>query len=408
MPTFSYKAKRGPREVVEGELDAPDEHEVIKVLDGLGLVPVNIRSKQGGVSPAAVPKAAPAKAPPPRGVRRRHVNDFVRSLANLVKANVPILKGLNLLEQQSPSGMKEVVADLAGAVRQGASLSQAMERHPGVFPRLLLGMVRGGESAGLLGEMLEKTADHEDKVEDLRRRIRGAMAYPLFVLTMGGATVFILLVYFMPRLMETYLSNQKGLPWPTEATLAVSRFLSGNWYWMIGVFFLLYAFLRRKGGASQGPWDLIKLQLPFIKSLVLKSSVVSFSRTLGLLVSHGVPVVKGVPLAAETVINRVMANRLKGVEEKLVKRGASLGAALKEVPDYPPTAVALVTIGEESGDLATSLGHIANQYERDVESWLKAATTLIEPVMILLVGGIIGFVVFAMLMPIFQMDVFTE
>ena len=121
--------------------------------------------------------------------------------------------------------------------------------------------------------------------------------------------------------------------------------------------------------------------------------------------SHGVPLVKGVALAAETVTNRVMSDRLKGVEENLVKRGSSLGAALREVPDYPQTAIALVLVGEESGNLAMALGHIANQYERDVESWLKTSTTLIEPVMILLVGGIIGFVVFAMLMPIFQMDV---
>lgn len=406
MPTFVYKAKRGPQEVVEGEVVAPDEAHTIKILDGLGLVPVTIRLKQD--LPAVESKEVRKAPPSPTGLKRRHVNEFVRSLANLVKGNVPILKALSLLEKQSPAGMTGVAGDLVNAVRQGASLSSAMERHPNVFPRLLIGMVRGGESAGLLGEMLDKTADHEEKAEELRRRIRGAMAYPLFVFAMGAATIVILLVYFMPRLTETYLSNQQNLPWPTEAVLAVSGFLSSSWYWIVGVFFLVFAVTRKRGGGSHGPWDMIKLQLPFIKSLALKSSVVSFSRTLSLLLSNGVPVVKGVPLAAETVANHVVRNRLKAIQELLVKRGSSLGAALREVSGFPPQALALVSVGEESGNLAVALGHVADQFERDVEQGLKTSTTLIEPVMILLVGGVIGFVVFAMLMPIFQMDVMVQ
>lgn len=404
MPAFVYKAKRGPHEVVEGKLNAPDKNHVIQALDDLGLIPISIDSED---SERELPEKAAQKTLTQKGARKQHVTNFIRNLANLIKGNVPILKALNLLENQSPAGMKEIVSELANAVRQGTSLSQAMERCPNVFSRFLIGMVRGGESAGLLGEMLEKTADHEEKSEDLRRRIRGAMAYPFFVLGIGVITIFILLVYFMPQLMEVYFSNQQELPWPTEMTLSIGQFLSGNWYWIIGAFVLFCAFARRKGG-SQGLLDPINLQLPFIRSLVLKNSVASFSRTLGLLVAHGVPVAKGVSLAAETVANRVMRDRLKAIEENLVKRGSSLGAALREVPGYPPTAVTLVVVGEESGDIATALNHVANQYEKEVEIWLKTSTTLIEPVMIFLVGGIIGFVVFAMLMPIFQMDVLME
>lgn len=412
MPTFVYKAKRGPREVVEGELESPDENQAIKILDGLGLVPVTIRVKQG-MTPAktaqkntAQKKTATVAAP--RGIRRRQINDFTRSLANMIKGNVPIIKGLNLLEKQSTGALKGVVADLSDAVRQGASLSQAMERHPSVFPFLMVGMARGGEAAGLLGEMLEKTADHEEKAEEMRQKIRSAMAYPLFVLAMGAFSIFILLAYFMPRLMETYLSNHQALPWPTEVTLALGKFFAAYWYWILGVCVLLFAFIRRKAGSAEGPWDAFKLQFPFFGALVLKSSVASFNRTLGLLVGHGVPLVKGVPLAAETVANRVMRDRLKAIEDSLVKRGISLGAGLQEVPDYPPTAVALTIVGEESGNLAASLDHIATQYERDVEIWLKTFSTLVEPIMIFVVGGIIGFIVFAMLMPIFQMDVLME
>lgn len=407
MPIFFYKAKRGPHEVVEGELDAPDEHQAIKILDGLGLVPVAIRVKQGVSLPKKTVKKTTAVAAT-GGIRRRQINDFIRSLANMIKGNVPILKGLTLLETQATGALKGVAAGLVDAVRQGASLSQAMERYPSVFPFLMIGMARGGEAAGLLGEMLEKTADHEEKAEEMHQKIKSAMAYPLFVLAMGAISIFILLVYFMPRLMETYLSNNQALPWPTEATLAVGNFFSTYWYWILGVFALVYAVIRQKAGSSEGPWDGIKLQLPFFGSLVQKSSVASFNRTLGLLLGHGVPLVKGVPLAAETVTNRVMRDRLKAIEEKLIKRGISLGTALTEVPDYPPTAVALTAVGEESGNLAVSLNHIATQYERDVEIWLKTFSTLVEPVLIFVVGGVIGFIVFAMLMPIFQMDVLME
>ena len=401
MPTFVYKARKGPHELVEGKLDSPDKSRAIRALDGLGLVPISIYSEQ------ELPGKTAQRPLSTRGVRKQYVNNFIRSLANLVKGNVPILKALNLLEKQFPAGMKEIVSDLANAVRQGASLSQAMERYPNVFPRFLIGMVRSGESAGLLGEMLEKTADNEERSEDMRRKIRGAMAYPLFVLGLGFVTIFVLLAYFMPRLMEAFYSNQQKLPWPTEMTLSIGRLLSENWYWILGLVVLLFAFAHRRG-KTHGLWDPIMLKFPFIRSLVLKSSIASFSRTLGLLVAHGVPVAKGVSLAAETVSNRVMKDRLKAVEDKLVKRGFSLGNALREVPDFPPMTVMMVAVGEESGNIATTLNHVAGQYEKEVETWLRTSTTLIEPVMILLVGGIIGFIVFSMLMPIFQMDVLME
>ena len=153
---------------------------------------------------------------------------------------------------------------------------------------------------------------------------------------------------------------------------------------------------------------MIKIQIPFLRTLVLKNSVVGFSRTLSLLTANGVSLVKGVPLAAKTVTNLVMADRLSVVEEDLIKHGSSLAAALRKVPDFPGLAVDLIVVGEESGDLASALRYVADQYEREVEGWLKMLTTLLEPALILVIGGVVGFIVFAMLMPIFQMDVLAE
>ncbi|MBI2981287.1 MAG: type II secretion system F family protein [Deltaproteobacteria bacterium] len=330
-------------------------------------------------------------------------------MANLIKGNVPILRALSLLAKQSGGEMGGVVTALRNSVRDGLSFSQAMERHPKLFPPLWIAMVRGGESAGVLGTMLEELADHEEKGDDLRRKVQGALVYPLVVLAMGVTTVFVLLTYFMPRLIGVYEGNQQKLPLPTALVLGISQFLSANWYWLLGGALLIAALVRRLGaGSRQSWWDGTLLKLPFLRDLTLKSSLIHFSRTLGLLLAHGVPLVRGVSLAAATVDNSVLRGQMAGLEEGLVKRGESLAATLKKIPQCPTMAIDLISVGEESGGLATSLTHIANTYERDVEALLKAFATLIEPVLILAIGSVIGFIVFAMLMPVFQMDVFVD
>lgn len=407
MTQFVYKAKRGPYEVIEGELEASDEDQAVKTLDGLGLVPVQIESKktiQGKIAPR-VPRGGPTTY----GVKRNEITPFVRNLANLIRGNVPILKALGLLAKQSKGGFATIATDLRDSVRDGLSLSQAMERHPKAFSPLLVAMVKGGESAGVLGEMLEKLADHAEKEEDLRRKVRGALVYPLFVLTMGAATVFALLTYFLPRLIGVYVGSQQELPWPTEIVLGVSHFLSSHWYWLLGILFIVAAVIRRMEESSEQLWwDGLKIQIPLIGDLILKSCWIHFSRTLGLLLGHGVPLVKAVPLAAATVDNHILGSQLRTLEEDLVKRGASLASALKKVPQCPAMMVDLVAIGEESGNLSSTLSHISSTYEKNLEELLKTFTTLLEPVLILAIGLVVGFIVFAMLMPIFQMDVFVD
>lgn len=401
---YIYKAKRGPHKVVEGELEAVSREQAIKDLGEMDLVPVRVELKDE-IQPS------PANTRQSPSVKRREVIIFTRNLSGLLKGNVPILRALVLLGGQArKSGMKKLVEDLTGAVRDGLSLSQAFERHPAIFSPLLVSMVRGGESGGVLGEMMERLALYQEKNEDIRKKIRGALAYPIFILSMGVVTVFVLLTYFMPRLLGVYARNQQDLPLPTEIVLGISNFLSGNWYWVLGIMILIYAFVRRIGNvSSRRQWlDEIKLKVPFVKSLVIKNAVMNFSRTLGLLLEQGVPLFKGVPLAANTVENGVLGSQFGKVEGDLVIKGASLAAALKKIPHFPPMALDMISVGEESGRLGEALSHVSNTYEKEVEGVLKTFTTLMEPALILLIGGVIGFIVFAMLMPVFQLDVMVR
>jgi len=403
MPQFTYKAKKGPHEVIVGKLEATDKEQAIRTLDGLGLIPIQIYSKQELTHKVSLKPAAVGR------LRQKEITPFVRNLANLIQGNVAILKALALLARQSKGALGETIIVLRDSVRDGLALSQAMGRLPGTFPPLWIAMVRGGESAGVLGKMLERLADHEEKAEDLRRKVRGALVYPLVLLVVGFGTVFVLLTYFMPRLVGVYEQNRQDLPLPTELVLGASQFLSSNWYWLIGFFIFVLALLKRMGGVSNKAWwDTILLKLPLVRGLTLKSSFLHFTRTLSLLLAQGVPLVKGVSLATATVNNSVLGGQLAGIEERLVRRGESLATALKRVPLCPVMMIDMISVGEESGSLSASLTHIANTYDRDLEALIKSLATLIEPLFILIIGSIIGFIVFAMLMPVFQMDVFID
>lgn len=403
MPQFTYKAKKGPHQIVEGVLEAADTDQAIRALGHLDLIPIEVQSK------SEKKKVATANRKPVRRLPKKELLPFVRNLSNLIRGNVPILKALDLLAKQSRGLLGEAIAHLRDSVQDGLSLSQAMETTPGSFPSLWIAMIRGGESAGVLGEMLERLADHEEKAQDLRKKVRGALVYPLVLLLVGSGTVFVLLTTFMPRLVGVYERSQQALPLPTGIVLGVSQFLSSNWYWMMGAAALVFLLFRRtKGDAKKSRWDSISLKLPFFRSLILKSSFLHFTRTLSLLLSQGVPLVKGVVLATATVENSVLRGQLFGIEERLVRQGESLAAALKRAPSCPPMLIDFVSVGEESGNLSSSLMHIAVTYERDLDDLLKNFATLIEPLFILTIGSIIGFIVFAMLMPVFQMEVFTH
>lgn len=399
MLTFTYKAKRGADQVVTGELIAANQDQAIQILEKRGLVPVRIQVDERRTAGAKRFVGT---------VKRKDSFFFLRNLATLMKGKVPLLKGISLLERRASGPMKPILADLEESIQKGLSLSQALEGYRKVFPPLLVQMVRGGESGGVLAEILERLVTHEEKTEDFRKKVRGALAYPLFVLGMGVITLFVLLTYFMPRLLQTYVETRQDLPWPTELVQGISQFSSAYGLWIVGFLVVVFIFIQRSGAASEEWLDRLKLRLPLIRSLVIKRSVMNFARTLSLLLEHGVPLVSAVPLAANTMQNRVLITPFKQVETDLVAQGASLTGALKKVFFFPPMALDLISVGEESGHLALSLKHLADTLEKEVEEVLKIFTNLLEPILILFVGSAVGFIVTAMLLPIFDMEVMLQ
>ena len=404
MPTYIYKAKKGPGEVVKGEIEADSEDHAVGKLERMELVPVTVVEKGGTEKEGPIPES---RTPGIRsvGIRTRDIDIFTRQLASLVRASVPILRTLSLISQQTENrALKNVVNDLKEQVKDGRVLSEALERYPRLFNNLYLSMVKSGERVGALDEVLYKLTEHREKEEELRRKILAAMAYPLLVIVVGIATIFAVLTFFLPKLTGLFESMRQTLPMPTKILIGMSEFMSGNWHWfLIALVFVIAIFGRVKTGSKKKfLFDMIKLHMPFVRKFVKNAEIARFARTLALLLKSGLPVHESLHLATDTLDNDVLRERLRQAGREIVNQGSALSNSLKKINIFPDFAINMIAVGEEGGRLEGSLSEIANVYEKEVEQAIKIMTSLLEPLLILAVGVVVGFIVFAMLLPIFN------
>ncbi len=414
MPKFHYKAKKGPHETVEGEVNADNSDQVVIKLDQMGLSPVSI-VEQGAVN--AQPqkgKVTPSKEPVRRTgkkVRTKDIDAFTWQLASLVKASVPILRALTLIaEQTDNTSLQSVVEDLKQQVKDGKMLSESMGRYPMLFNNLFLSMVRSGEQGGVLDEVLYKIAEHREKEQQMRRKIQSALAYPMVMLVVGVGTVFVMLTFFMPKFVGIFDRMKRELPVPTKALIAASNFMSEYWIWFIFAFaFVFIIFGRmRPGGKKKFLFDLIKLHTPLIKQFIRDAEIAKFCRTLGMLLKNGLPVYNSLTLATSTLDNEVLRKQLEVTGKEIVNQGATLSASLRKIKIFPNFAINMIAVGEEGGKLEEALNGVAEAYEKEVEQAISVMTSLLEPLLILAIGGIVGFIVFAMLLPIFDIGVMAK
>ena len=410
MPIYIYKAKKGPKEIVDGEITADSQDKAITRLDEMGLIPIKVVEKQGtGVRVQDSEKRklshAPGTLSPVIRVRTQDIDTFTRQFASLVKANVPILRALSLIAQQTEHAvLRDVVSYLEKRVKDGKTLSEAMERYPRIFNNLYLGMVKSGEKSGTLDEVLCKLAEYREKEQEIKRKIQAAMVYPALMIIVGIATVFVMLTYFLPKLTGLFESMKQALPLPTKILIGTSNFMAGNWYWfLIALIFLMVIFGRVKSGSKKKfLFDMVKLYIPFMKRFITNAEIAKFSRTLGTLLKNGISVYESLRLATDTLDNDVLKERLEQARNEIINQGAALSDSLKKIGIFPKFAVSMIAVGEEGGKLEESLSEIANTYEKEVEQALKIMTALLEPLLILIVGAVVGFIVFAMLLPIFD------
>ena len=397
MPKFTYKAKQGPDKSVEGEIFAETEASALSKLEGMGYVPVWVR-EQGLESHDGGGRAALKR------VTRRDLNIFTRQLAGLIRAGVPILKALRTVKEQSSNKRLQLTVEkLAASVRDGRTLSDALSAHPRLFSELYVNMIRSGESGGVLDVILMQLADAGEKEEEVRRKVQSAVAYPALVLLVGAATVFTMLVFFLPKITKLF-ENFQDLPLPTRVLLKMSDLCSDYWHVALLPLILLGLILARltSGGAGRTVIDRLKLSLPVVGRLIKEASIARFARTLSLLIRAGIPVEKGLTLSAETLNNSVLKTSIEGVKERIVQHGSSIAAGLERDQFFPVFVRNMVAVGEEGGSLEEALAEAAQFYEKEVEARISTITSLIEPMLILVVGGAVGFIVFAMLLPIFD------
>lgn len=395
MPTFVYKAKQGPGKTVEGELHAESHAAALHSLDGMGYSPVWVREKDERGRIATLRRS---------NIRYRDVTVFTRQLASLTKSGVPILRALLTIGSQTThAGMRRVVQDLEAAIRDGRMLSEAMARHPRQFPELYIDMVRSGEWSGVLDTILFRLADAREQEEETRRTIQAAMAYPLLVLTVGVLTVFVLLAFFMPRVIELF-QDYHDLPLPTRLLIGASHFFSAYKYWIVLVGVLLAAVLNRVFANERGRLvaDALKLRLPLVRRFIRDSNLARFARTLALLIESGVAIDKALELSAATLHNRVMRAEIEEVRRKTVQQGMPFSSGLRGTRHFPAFVANMSAVGEEAGRLEEGLSEVASFYEKETTQLSRLATSLIEPLLILVVGGIVGLIVAAMLLPIFE------
>ena len=403
MPTFHYTAKRGPSEVVEGVIEAENRGGVLTYLTELGYVPVRVSEATLAQSPAAKRQA-------PVGPRRRvptaQLALFTRQFASLVRSQVPLLRTLQILQEQTrhPYFLR-VLQSVTEEIRQGQTLSVGLAKFPDVFSPLYISLIHSGEISGALDLILEQLAEQAERDEALRAKIRAAFTYPIFVAVVGFLTVVFLMTFVMPRLAQLLLGLGDHLPLPTRLLLRIAGWMSMGWFWGAVAFGgATLAFLwRASGEPGRLAFDRLVLHLPLFGALVREIELARFARSFGLLINHGVVVLKAMEVAIPVVHHRLIRAELERLPEGL-RQGNALSTCFKQLSLSSSFLVNTVAVGEESGRVGEALTEVANFYERNTERSLQAMASLLEPALIVVVGLIVGFIVMAVLLPIFEMS----
>lgn len=398
MPSFAYKARNAELKTLEGELVADNESDALSRLESMGYCPVWVREREQTAQETT-------RVSFRERIPQREVTVFTRQMVGLTKSGVPILKALRTVREQSANHrFHAVLVNLEETVRDGRMLSDALARHPQVFPQLYVNMVRAGESAGILDVILLRLAEAREREDEIRRKLQAASAYPLLVLSVGAVTVFVVITFFMPKIAGMF-RNMDDLPLPTAILIGLSEGIRHYWPWVLVPAVLLVAIFRRvtSGGKGRMVLDRARLRMPVFGNFILQADIARFSRTMSLLISAGIPVEKGLALSADTMTNRVLREEMDEVRRTTVQQGRSIASGLRNAKHVPAYVQSMAAVGEEGGRLDEAFADVALYYERDLERQIGIMTSLVEPILILAVGAVVGFIVFAMMLPIFEM-----
>jgi general secretion pathway protein F len=391
MPLYSYRSSTMEGTIVEGALEAPDEASAVERIKDMGVIPLNVTLPKTGMK---------------WGIRLKSSTGdlltFTSELSVLLSAGLPIDRSLNILSEISENRqMKGIVGSVVESIRGGGSFSEALQQHPKTFPRFYVNMIRAGEAGGVLDVVLDKLTEFLESTKELKDHIVSAMIYPAILIVTGGLSIILLLTFVLPKFSVIFAELGSSLPLPTQVLLSFSNALQATWWLILLLMIALGMYMRSALRTDRGKyrWDVFKLRM--LGDVVRKLETARFCRTLGTLLKSGVPLLQSLNNAKDVIGNQAIAIPIEAVL-KGAKEGKGVSAPLSAANVFPPLALSMIRVGEETGQLDVMLLKVATTYERSLKEAVKRFVSFLEPVVILTMGLIIGFIIVSMLMAIFS------
>jgi type II secretory pathway component PulF len=417
MAEFSYKARRRSGELVEGVLDVADRPAALVQIQRLGLFPIAVETAKPGVTAAGrraaqsrdflsfLPPTVRAQLQQKRKPKLQELATFTQQMANLLQSGMPLTVALNSMTHLESKGIPaEVSRGLKQEVTEGRGLSEAMAKQPHIFSDLYINMVRAGESSGSLVEVLRRMANHFEQFAEVQAKFKSALIYPAMVICVGAGIVTFFMFFMMPKFMEIFNGFGVELPLPTRMLMGFSTFFI-NYWWVIGAVIILAIILFKRFQATEEgarKIDEWKMKLPVVGKVVKLNLFGQFARTLGTLLQNGVPVLTALKITEQVLSNRLIKEAIAKTREA-VTDGKTLAQPLGHSKLFPQLMVDLVRIGEETGDVPGALNNLADTYESELQIGLRVMTQLIEPLLIIVMAVVVGFLLISILLPLFQL-----
>jgi general secretion pathway protein F len=404
MPLYSYKAANGSK-VVSGTLEAADEKEVVAKIQAMGHIPIRVQKGRGATKRFNIDLSMDISGLFER-ITSKDLMIFTQDLHVLLEAGLPVDRAFAILIQVAEKQkLRDMMAAILKSVEGGDSLSGALARYPKLFPPLYVNMVRAGETGGVLPSVLERLGQFMESSQDLKDYIKSAMVYPMFLVLVGGASIIIMLTFVIPKFSVIFADMGQAIPASTQVLISLGQSLRDFW-WLIpavvaAVIFGVRKYIKTPAGKRRV--DAFALKMPMVNQLVKYVEVARFSRTMGTLIHSGVPILQAMTLVRQIIANSLVAESIDAVRSR-VKEGDTLSAPLSQLTVFPPLAVQMISVGEETGKLDVMLLKVADNYEKSVRNIIKRMVNFLEPAMILIMGLVVGFIVISMLMAVFSMN----
>ncbi|MBL8759329.1 MAG: type II secretion system F family protein [Phycisphaerae bacterium] len=414
MPTFTYEALNPAGKSQKGTIEANSDQEAIQKIKQKQMFPTSVREQKG----VAKKEAAAATKKKKKsggglsigGVSAKQLTTFTRQLSTLQDAGLPLLRSLQILEEQlRPSKLKSVLQQVSEDVEGGSSLSEAMAKHPSAFNRLYTKMVNAGEIGGVLDIILQRLAEFMEKAQRLKRKVIGAMVYPVVVVLVAVGIVVFIMVFIIPKFKEIFTEFGVAMPLLTTVLIDMSGWMAGKnpgqsipgaiWIVLFPIVLFVTVKLARKGRPGRAVTDTLVMWIPVIGGLLKKTTIAKFTRTLGTLINAGVPILEAIAITRDTCGNYVFEKALNKVHDS-IREGETFAVPLRESKVCDAIVVNMIDVGEETGDLDAMLLKIADNYDEEVDVAVQSLVKLIEPLLVLFLGGAVGTIVVAMFMPL--------